>query len=238
MFKGFALLFLPVASTLLTACSTVTPKPLSSQDGSVLKGKTLTYSRYKELPDFALSTAANDRSGVLDIAAAVTNGNTIVKNASIDDPAVRIAQALSERIERRFGMQLQENNGNYTRSKKVDGVIKQYADVDYVLDVRTLHWSASYLPNDWDNYRVSYSVQARLIDVKTGLVVSEELCSHAPEYADSDQAPTYQALERGPALSDELNKSVDFCVDYISKMALFHAQQNNSELLKELAPEL
>ncbi|WP_370979454.1 hypothetical protein [Agaribacterium sp. ZY112] len=220
--------------TTLVACSSSTSKPLPSDEGSILKGKSFTYSRYKELPDFPVSTAANFRSGILDIASAVTSGNKMLKNAAIEDPAVTIAKSLSARIEKRFGMHLQANDSLYIRSKKTNNVIKKYNDVDYVLDVRTLNWSASYIPNDWDNYRVTYSVQARLINVDTGLVVSEEVCTHTPDYADSNQAPTYQALEHGTALSDEIDKSVAFCVDHISKLALFHAQQNKSELLKTL----
>ena len=81
-------------------------------------------------------------------------------------------------------------------------------------------------------YGVTYgrAAHAKLIDAASQSVVAEELCNYIPEYEDSNDAPSYEELENGKGLRSELEKSVSYCVDYITTMAKLHKQEKEQDL--------
>ncbi|WP_096086202.1 hypothetical protein [Agaribacterium haliotis] len=218
------------ALLLLPACTTTRVDELTDDEGGLLAGKTVTYSQYNELPDFPIKTAANLRSGMLDIAGAITSGNKMIKRAEVGDPAFDIAQLLGQQLETRYGASIEQGSGKKISSKKLDHVVKAYDDYDFVLDVRTLSWSAAYLPSNWKHYSVQYSALARLINVDKKTVVAEEVCAFNTSLNDPQAAPTYKELEAGPRLAQELDAAVQYCVKHISEMARFHVQQIKADM--------
>ena len=71
-----------------SACTTIKTNELSNEESVSLKDKTLIYSKYQELPDFAAQTAVNVQFGLIGAATAISNGNKLIQNNEIAPIAV------------------------------------------------------------------------------------------------------------------------------------------------------
>jgi hypothetical protein len=223
-----------ILSLMFTAvgCATVNKNELTADEALTLKGKSVVASKYNELPDFAAQTAANVQFGLLGLASAISSGNSMIKNNKIEDPAISISKKISDGLNVNQNMKVIQS-GDFVSAKVTDDeLIKTYGNSDYILDVKTTGWSSIYFPTDWDNYRVMYTAQARLIDVKSKQVVIEETCTHVPDYKDTNTAPNYISLENGSGLKESLSKSIDYCVNQIQSMAKLHTQNNTTAVTK------
>lgn len=199
-----------------TGCSTIKTNALTSDELSRLEGKTLVLAKYNELPDFFAQTPVNVQFGLMGAAAAVANGNAIIRNNGIEDPALLISRQLAGGLEASHNVQVVEADGYAAVGSSVDQLVGIYPAADFILDVRSTNWSSIYFPSDWNNYRVMYFANARLIDVASRQVVMEERCGHLPEYPDTNQAPSYAELENGVGLKAALAQSTAFCVSHIA----------------------
>ncbi|WP_079203817.1 hypothetical protein [Pseudomonas sp. CC6-YY-74] len=208
---------LAVVLVSLAGCSTVKPKELTGTEADQLQGKTLGYSRYSELPDFIAQTAVNVQFGLLGVAAAVSNGNSMIRDNKIEDPALGMAKQLADELAAAQKMTI-VHAPTAVESADLDAVVAAYPQFDYILDVRTRGWSSIYYVSDFNNYKVAYSVYARLIDRKTKRVLAEKACSYTPIYEDTNKAPSYHELEQGVGLRSQLVQSVDYCSDDFRKI--------------------
>lgn len=215
---------------LVTGCATVTTNELTIDESKAMSEKTVVMSRYKDLPDFVAQTATNAQFGFLGLAAAKSNGNAMIQNNNIADPAIDISLQLAEGLEESYNLKIVENGELKSESEKLENLVELYRGYDYILDVRTLGWRSIHFPTDWNSYKVFYAAHARLIDAATQNVVAEELCNYIPEYEDSNDAPSYEELENGEGLRSELAKSVSYCVDHITTMAKLHKQEKGQDL--------
>ena len=223
-----------IISLMLTTvgCATVKKDELTTDEASTLKNKSVVASRYNELPDFAAQTAANVQFGLLGLASAISSGNSMIKNNKIEDPAISIANKIADGLKANQNMKVVQSTDSVSAKASNDDLIKTYGTSDYILDVKTTAWSSIYFPTDWDNYRVFYTAQARLIDVKSNQIIIEETCTHAPEYTDTNTAPSYISLENGSGLKESLNKSIEYCVNQIQSMAKLHTQNSSATVTK------
>lgn len=211
----FKLLPVMLLGLVVTGCAGIKTTEFTTQDSVRLEGKTLAVSRYNELPSFAAQTAVNVQFGMLGLASAQSSGNQMIRNNGIEDPAMSIAREISRGLASNYRVKVVEAEQSVPLNSKVDALAKTYSDYDFILDVKTLGWGSIYFPSDWNNYRVMYSAHARLIDVANKSVLAEGLCSHVPDYDNTDDAPTYEQLESGEGLRDSLANSVAFCVETI-----------------------
>ncbi|UAW98212.1 hypothetical protein KEM63_15805 [Halopseudomonas nanhaiensis] len=203
---------LGIVAAVISGCSGVQTKGLTADDSLALKDKSVAVARYADLPDFAAQTAVNVQFGMIGYATAVSNGNAIIRNQKIADPALTIAQRLGEGLRGQHNVTISEPANLVMHKSSVGDIVKAYGDHDFILDVKTVGWRSIYFPSDWNNYKVIYAAHARLIDAKTSKVVSEGVCTHMPEYTDTDSAPSYEALEDGTGLRAALAGSIDYCV--------------------------
>lgn len=209
----------------ISACSMIKTNELTKNESTSLKGKTLIFTLYDTLPDFSATTAANVQFGLLGALAAIDNGNLMIANNKIKDPAVEVAKALADGLAKNHNVKVFHNNNIVSKSNEIVDLVSLYNQYDYILDVRTLGWGSIYYPSDWNNYKVRYAVHARLIDRNKKIVIAEELCQNTPEFVDTDKAPSYDDLESGASIKQELAKSVIYCVDYIRTMTKLHNQR-------------
>ncbi|MDO6762909.1 hypothetical protein [Agarivorans sp. 1_MG-2023] len=231
------LLFVLVAAS-LSACSSIKTDQLEASESLSLADKTLVYTRYESLPDFAAQTAAGVQFGLLGLATAISNGNAMIVDNKVEDPALDIARELASGLSNSYKVKVVDDTSKSLTSPEIPHIIQLYSDYDYILDVRTLGWGSIYYTSDWDNYRVSYQVHARLIDRDKGSVIAEEACGNLPEYADTELAPSYIDLQNGDGLKQELARSVEFCVAHIRNMAKLNDDTNASSIkAKQLQSE-
>ncbi|MEH6368017.1 MULTISPECIES: hypothetical protein [Pseudomonadaceae] len=232
--KALITVLLVAISLLSVGCSSVKTKVLAPDTATAFSGKNLVLSKYNELPDFPAQTAVNVQFGVVGVLTAISNGNAIIRRNNIQDPALGISRQLAQGMQGSHGFNVTEAADFVAVKSDVPELVSRYRDYDYVLDVKTLGWSSIYFPTDWDNYRVIYTAHARLISVDSGQVVAEQLCSHVPDYADTNQAPSYVQLENGRGLKATLNKSIEYCVDHIRATAqLYNEGQTENVAVAE-----
>lgn len=174
-----------------------------------------------EAPDFGIFTPKQAMFGALGGAVggaiggaiSVSEGNVLVGGNHIDDPAAYIGRTLAERLNDTYRFAaiteipqphlVKEDDPAYAKSVAPDSMI---------LDVRSYAWSFIYYPTHWNKYQPLYTARARLIDARTGTVVSQQTCKITG--GDSDDAPTYDELlaNGGEVLKEELRKAADRCM--------------------------
>ncbi len=230
MYKSIRMFMTLSVCVVAVGCATVTTDELTAEESQAFSEKTVVMSRYKELPDFAAQTATNVQFGLLGLAAAKSNGNAMIQNNDIADPAVEISRQLAAGLGENYSLKVVESGEVKVDSGKLDKLMEVYQGYDYILDVRTLGWRSIYFPTDWNSYKVYYTAHARLIDAANQEVIAEEMCNYAPEFEDSNDAPSYEELENGNGLRSELEKSVSHCVDYIATMAKLHKQEKTQNM--------
>lgn len=193
----------------LSGCATKTI-PLSSSVGGEYRGKSITFSVH-EKPSFTATTADKAMFGAIGSIGMISKGNQIVEENSIPDPAVMIGSALVDDLAAKYSLIVIKSD-MITESRKAEQIASDYNDADLVLDVQTLYWGFSYLPMDWDNYRIIYTAKLKLIDTQK----STELASgsYAYDSKDSGYYPSFDQLinNKADGLKTELKKAEAECI--------------------------
>jgi hypothetical protein len=207
-----------VAIVFLGGCATVStpfPKDVSAQ----LQGKTLVRSHYSA-PDFtAFSAGKGVFVGLLGIPSMIAEGNSIIKENDISDPAIEISQALSKKIASTHAMKAVESS-LVAASDDTKALKTIYTGADYLLDVKTSNWAFIYYPTDWSHYKVTYRARLRLIDAARKTVVAESSC--LSEQGDEAKRPTKEQLldDRARLLKSYLAKAASACADVFARDVL------------------
>ncbi len=203
------------AAAALSACTTVQHSPLSSDASAALSGKRVVLTQYKA-PDFTAMTPTKAAFGLLGAAAMISEGNQLVKDNGIVDPALAIADGLGQRLVQARSVNLQPA-ASTAASDELSALLGQAKGADYLLDVKTLNWMFSYYPSAWGSYRVTYQGRLRLIDVASGKVAAESMC--ATVQGDDAKPPSQDQLlaDKAALLKSYLAKASVACVDVLAK---------------------
>lgn len=209
---GFCIIML---SILFTGCVSTKNVKIPENEFIQMKGKTIV-TTVSEKPDFAAMTAGKAMFAMVGAAAMIYEGNQIIKNNNVQDPANYIGEKLATELSAKNSLNISSIN-NIESSDGIDELSNKYSDKDYILDVRTINWSFAYFPTDWDNYRVIYSVKLRLIDTKNSNLIAEGFCSNVPDQ--TENSPSHDELLANDAqrLKNELQLSADKCLSQFNK---------------------
>jgi hypothetical protein len=207
-----------VGAFALTGCVSVNQAALNTDTSTKLQGRSVAASKYAT-PDFTAMTAGKAAFAILGAVAMIAEGNGIVRDNAIDDPALTIAAGLQSRLGTAKGMTAVTNTA-ITSKNDLPSVIASNPGADYVLDVQTLNWSFLYFPTNWTHYRVMYTARVRLIDAASKTVVAESGCKSVP--SDDKNAPTYDELlaDKAALLKSHLAKAAAECVDQVARETL------------------
>ncbi len=186
-----------IIASLAVGCATA-PMTMSEQDTSSLYGSKLTAVYYEPDP-FLPMTNSKGAFAVLGVAAAVSEGKTLVKEHDIQDPALSIRSTLARDLSETY--QISDINvvsESIPYEKDPERVAALASNEGIVLDVRTFGWGTMAYPFK-TKYKVNYFAQARLINAKESRLISADRCVINEEY--SETSPTYDELmENGAAL--------------------------------------
>jgi hypothetical protein len=198
------------AALILAGCVSVQPTPMNASSAEALKDKEIALSE-RPRPDFAATTPSRGAFGMIGAGIAISEGNKLIREHGIEDPAYFIGKALAADLQDRYNTRLSPK-GVPTAGDEVKEVVKNANGADVVLDVRTINWSFAYFPTSWGRYRVMYSARLRLVDVKNGKVLAEGGCSRVP--TQTDGAPSYGELMANSAarLKQELRIAAEHCI--------------------------
>lgn len=215
MFKHIAAL---IALASVTGCVSVSHMPLTKEASAQLQGKSVSLTQYPT-PDFTAFTAGKAAFAVVGAVAMIAEGNSIVKENGIADPAVAIGKGLGEKLSTLRGASVQ----TATKTAEDDGVpvlLATYPGSQYLLDVKTMAWMFNYYPSDWAHYKVTYNARLRLIDAGSKEVVAETMCKTVQ--GDDANPPTKEMLLENQAalLKSYLDKAATACVDVLARDVL------------------
>jgi hypothetical protein len=200
------------AALLCTGCAGPKPVPLDLNAAVALKGQEVAVTARAEKPGFTAMTPLKAQLALVGAFLMIKDGNEIVRNNNVPDPAVAISKALAKHLEQTRGMGVVSPAINVSSddpehlSAAVNGMAK------YVLDVNTTNWMFTYIPTEWNRYEVTYMAMGRLIDAETKKVVASAFCKDTPE--SNGDAPTYDQLVANNAawLKKKLAHAADNCI--------------------------
>ena len=195
----------------LGACASTQTVKIDQKAGVQMQGKSVAVTT-SDRPPFAAMTAGHGMFAMMGALAALDQGGKLIQENDVPDPAVHIGKALSAGLQAQYAVQLQDAQ-HPGEEAAVDQLVKAHPDAAFLLDVRTINWSFIYFPTDWNNYRVIYSAQTRLIDTASAKVVAQAFCSRVPDQ--TPDSPSYDQLLANNAqrLKDELLVAADHCVN-------------------------
>jgi hypothetical protein len=189
------------------------PDALSSLQGSSLT--TVTYVK----PSFTALTYGDAMFGAIGGIAAVSNGDRIIRDNQVSDPAETIAAKLSPI----FAARLKTATSNTLSGQMSDAAASlstAAGSKGVIFDVETTVWMFGYFPFDWTHYHVTYNARARLIDASSGKVIGQVPCK--VDTGEDKQPPTYDQLldNKANLLKTKLASAADTCASLIENAML------------------
>lgn len=199
----------------LSACTTVNHTPLTTEASQQLTGKSFVRTNYVK-PDFTAYTAGKAAFAMIGAFAAISEGNQIVKDNDVPDPAVAIGEGLATRLNGARNATLIPSQ-KIASDNNIDTLIKEYPGADFLIDAQTLNWMFIYYPSDWTHYRIVYYARVRVIDTKNGKVIGESMCKSMQ--GDDKNPPSYDQLlaDKAGLLKTYLSRAVEECVPVLAK---------------------
>jgi hypothetical protein len=169
-------------------------------------------------PNFLAITPDNDlfnRSGGYD--RAIADGQLLVRENEIADPAKNITKMLAEAIHEKFGISYNQFSLAKTSAKDMGSLVHLANGRDYLLHVATVEWLYSYDVENRSKYLVSYKVDTRLINVAAKKVLGKSSCSYNTKSA-GEPLVSYEKLLANDAayIKQTFSDATTFCVDKVA----------------------
>jgi hypothetical protein len=181
MYKRWLLLSIVLVSVAVGAKERTVP--VSQSVAAQLNGRSVVVTRH-EKPSFNAMTPGTAAFALIGAAAANSAGNKIVEENGVADPADILASSLTAAVVERYGLRWDASVAPVVDTKKAKEIAAAQSGVNYVLDVRSEGWNYAYMGGKLSSYWVGYSAEVRLIDAKSGAVVSNMACaSNTREHA-------------------------------------------------------
>ncbi|MFC4161198.1 hypothetical protein [Chitinimonas lacunae] len=205
------LISLLVVTTLTSGCVSINRLPLDGKLAPTLKDQVITHT-VREKPSFVAMTPGSAALGILGAAAMISQGNSIIRENKVADPADSIAADVAKLLSEQHGTRFVTSPISVNSNNVAQIATAVSGKARFVVDVETLDWSFVYFPTDWSHYRVSYRARARVIDADSKTVIAEGACQRMPDQAAN--APTYDELLAAEAtlLKKELALAAEACV--------------------------
>jgi hypothetical protein len=208
---------LPLLSSLalaLAACGTPSPQAVGAQSLSRLKDKSLVVGMPAARPDFTAFTPGKAAFSFLGDVAMRSEGNRIVADNAIADPAVSIGRGLAQGLGAAAGVKPVAAAAPITSDDESPAAVSvKAAGAGLVLWVRTQDWRTWYYPSNFNRHRARVEVSAALIDVASKTVLAQATCDESSPTS-ADASPTYSEMVGAGArrLKEELAKAQSACV--------------------------
>lgn len=207
-----------LATLFVTGCATTTT-PLSNEAMQALPDQSLVITD-RESPDFMAMTSSKGMFALAGVAAAISEGNDLVKKNEINDPSGQIAKNLAERLSGQYGMNFAGHIGKRVADDSASAIAKDVAGSAYVIDVETTGWNYMYDGFNFSDYFVMYTAEMQLIDVAKASPVAKGLCT----YNSKDENGTVsheQLVDNNSAyIKEQLAAATAKCSDEFSRKVL------------------
>ncbi len=149
-------------------------------------------------PSFYADTPGRRTFGILGVMAMAVEGNRLVRDYGLEDPAV----TLSEELIASLAIQNRMRTSSRT-------------DADVMLEVKTINWDFRPYRNDPDDLFVVYSARVNLVDRRDGQVIASGKCRAGRERT-GDSATLQELLaDNANRLRQELREAAHECAQRI-----------------------
>jgi hypothetical protein len=195
------------------------PQPLASIARNVLLKRSLAV-RTGSTPSFYADTPGRRTFGMLGAVAMMREGNRLVDNYGLQDPAAQLSEDLMASLASRNGM----------RTSTQDSA-------DLLLDVKTINWDFRPYRNDPDNLYVVYSARVSLVDRRAGTVLVSGKCRSRRD-GEGDSASLKELLADGAKrLHDELREAAQECAQRMKEGTLSALLDNVPSVAQQIKPD-
>ena len=180
---------------LLGACAAVPPRYVDNNDQLIERRLAV---RIGSTPSFYADTPGRRMFGPFGAVSALRQGNRLIEELAIEDPAHGIARSLADT--------LREAN----RMAAADP-----AEADLILDVKTTNWDFRPYRNDPDQLFVVYAARVTLTERASGRVLLQDRCRSGRDPGDEASLDGLLA-EQGRKLRAELAEAAGECLARLS----------------------
>ncbi len=189
---------------------------ISDADATAMRGKTVAITLH-ERPDFTAMAPGKVMTGLIGAFSMTATGNKLVSSNNVQDPARILREQLANALRDTYGALPQAVDDVETKSTRADELAKLHPQSDYILSVKTLGWSYAYFPTAFNRYWTHYLVETRLVDSRSGRLVSKGVC--ATHTRPNPIRPSIEQLHANQAqlLKDMLDASAWFCAREIAQ---------------------
>jgi hypothetical protein len=204
--------------------------PLPEATAATLAGKTLTITRRREKPSFMAMTAGKATFAMLGAGAMAVEGNRIVRENGIADPADTVESILVPALTKQYGIKLTSESGHsIAPGNDLKQILAVAPGADLILDIRSIGWNFAYYPTHWGTYWVGYGVEVQLLDTKAGTVLANVPCSANTQK--NAAAPSKEALvgDGAQLLKDTLASLAWMCSRLVANDGFHIAAENLPE---------
>lgn len=213
-----------VVFLLLGACASTQNMAVSTSTLSSMHGKSVTLIQ-RESPSFVAMTSGKGMFAVAGVGAAAAEGNKMIRENGIVDPAMTISRVVAESLATDYGLTLQGET-DVVETDSVEMFIEKSGDSDYALDVVTNGWGYMYDGFNFGDYFVGYSSRLRLIDVRTSEVISSGFCAYdAKKSGKSPVSHEKLMAENARYIEQELSAAADHCIQEFATNLFATSQQ-------------
>jgi len=180
-----------IAATVLSGCTTVTPKSIDIKSSASLAHQTVAITT-RSAPSFFAQTPYNAVFSLPGVLFAYSSGNDLIAQNQVVDPAAAIANGLRTALGSAQSIQVAAQPLAVTGDDANQIAQAARGKARFVVDVETLGWGFRYYSSAWSRYTLFYGARARLIDVDSGAIVAESGCSMNKTPVDT--SPTHDEL--------------------------------------------
>ena len=215
------------------------PILLTQAKAAGLRGKTLGVTRRAIKPSFVAATAGKATFALLGAAAMASEGNKIVVDNGIPDPADLIERELTAILVQQHGLVTKPELPTAIVTKNdLKAYVAAQPNADLVLDIRSGGWGFNYYPTRWGTYWVVYSVELNLLDVKTSERLVHVACN--TNTIKHSAPPSKEALldNQAQLLKDVLAALSWNCVQLLAKEPFAIPAENTAQPPAALADPL
>jgi len=197
---------------IVTACSGHTLKALDQAISATPGNRQLALVIHAS-PEFMAMTADRSMFVNADVDKAFADGNRLVQENQISDPADRICRMMAAVLGSKYGLTYNESALIRTKSKKADDLVRLANGRDFLLDVETEYWYFINKEHKQPKYFVKYIASLRVINAKSGALISTSSCDYDTVIGGNPLA-SYEELvaDNGAYIKQSLDDAATFCV--------------------------
>jgi hypothetical protein len=205
-----------VLAALLGGCTTIETATLDDTLAAQLRGQSVAIVT-PEPATFSVGLTHAIALGPLGIPEMIEEGQRLVKENHIVDPAQDLATVLGDALAGRRGAVMLPAHAVAARDDPAAIVSAAPPAARYVLAVQTVSWGVGNLPMPRSNYFVAYVARARLIDAWTKKVVAEAGCMQPPDGTEFNGAYARLTANNAELVKTELAARADRCIHFLER---------------------